>query len=141
MSEWTTPDSERGQQDVLEEKEWIESLDWVIKHGGPDRVRDLLRALQRRAAEFGISLPYSANTPYVNTIPSRDQPRFPGQRAIERRIKSITRWNAMAMVVRANRMQSGIGGVPQDRHRFPGFFGIAASQGAQRIAEANRRRW
>jgi pyruvate dehydrogenase E1 component len=110
MSEWTTPDSERGSQDALEEKEWIESLDWVIKHGGPDRVRDLLRTLQRRAAEFGISLPYSANTPYVNTIIPRDQPRFPGQRAIERRIKSIIRWNAMAMVVRANRMQSGIGG-------------------------------
>ena len=66
--------------------------------------------LQRRAAEFGINLPYSANTPYINTIARQDQPRFPGQRAVERRIKSIVRWNAMAMVVRANRDESGIGG-------------------------------
>jgi len=109
MGETTTPETRQAEL-ALEEKEWIESLDWVIKHGGPARVRELLRALQRRSAEFGISLPYSANTPYVNTIGVRDQPRFPGTRAIERRIKSILRWNAMAMVVRANREESGIGG-------------------------------
>jgi len=96
--------------DLQEEREWIDSLDYVIKHGGEERVRDLLRALQRRAAEFGISLPYTTHTPYVNTISRQDQPRFPGQREIERRIKSILRWNAMAMVVRANREESGIGG-------------------------------
>jgi len=96
--------------ETLEEQEWLESLDYVIKHGGPARVTELLRALQRRAAESGISLPYAANTPYINTIPRHSQPRFPGNRAIERRIKSILRWNAMAMVVRANREQSGIGG-------------------------------
>ncbi len=110
MSEWITPDSEPQGLEGVEEQEWIESLDWVIKHGGASRVRELLRALQRRAAEFGISLPYTANTPYINTIAVSDQPRFPGNRAIERRIKSIIRWNAMAMVVRANRMESGIGG-------------------------------
>jgi pyruvate dehydrogenase E1 component len=109
MSE-TVRDQPRAEIDAVEEKEWLESLDYVIKHGGPDRVRELLRALQRRAAEFGISLPYSANTPYVNTIPVSRQPRFPGNRAIERRIKSIIRWNAMAMVVRANREEGGIGG-------------------------------
>jgi pyruvate dehydrogenase E1 component len=96
--------------DAIEEKEWLESLDYVIKHGGPDRVQALLRMLQRRAAEFGINLPYSANTPYINSIARQDQSRFPGQRAVERRIKSIVRWNAMAMVVRANRDESGIGG-------------------------------
>jgi pyruvate dehydrogenase E1 component len=96
--------------EALEEREWLESLDYVIKHGGPERVRTLLHALQRRAAEFGISLPYSANTPYVNTIPRHQQPRFPGDREIERRIKSIIRWNAMVMVVRANREHGGIGG-------------------------------
>ena len=110
MSEMTTHDPRQSEVDATEEREWLESLDYVIKHGGPGRVRELLRALQRRAAEFGISLPYSANTPYINTISIRDQPRFPGNRAIERRIKSIIRWNAMAMVVRANRMESGIGG-------------------------------
>jgi len=96
--------------DAIEEKEWLESLDYVIKHGGSERVQALLRTLQRRASEFGINLPYSANTPYTNTIARQDQPRFPGQRAIERRIKSIVRWNAMAMVVRANRGETGIGG-------------------------------
>ena len=103
-------DHHQSEIDATEEKEWLESLDYVIKHGGPDRVQTLLRTLQRRAAEFGIHLPYSANTPYTNTIVRQDQPRFPGQRAIERRIKSIVRWNAMAMVVRANRGESGIGG-------------------------------
>jgi pyruvate dehydrogenase E1 component len=103
-------DERRSEVDALEEKEWLDSLDHVIKHGGPDRVRELLRSLQRRAAEFGISLPYTANTPYINTIARSDQPRFPGVREIERRIKSIIRWNAMAMVVRANREESGIGG-------------------------------
>src|SRR6185436_2237676 len=99
------PDQERQ-----ETQEWLESLDFVIKSGGPERVRRLLRQLQRRAAEFGISLPYTANTPYLNTIPRHAQPRFPGNREIERRVKSILRWNAMAMVVRANRNESGIGG-------------------------------
>jgi len=103
-------DTRQAEIDAAEDREWVESLDYVIKHGGPERVRELLRGLQRRAAEFGISLPYSANTPYINTIARRDQPRFPGVREIERRIKSIIRWNAMAMVVRANRLQSGIGG-------------------------------
>jgi pyruvate dehydrogenase E1 component len=103
-------DPRQAEIDAAEEREWLESLDYVIKHGGPQRVLELLRALQRRAAEFGISLPYSANTPYLNTIPRHEQPRFPGNREIERRIKSIIRWNAMAMVVRANRDESGIGG-------------------------------
>jgi pyruvate dehydrogenase E1 component len=110
MSKETSHDPVRAELDAVEEKEWIDSLDYVIKHGGPDRVRDLLRAMQRRAAEFGISLPFSANTPYLNTISSDRQPRYPGQRGIERRIKSIIRWNALAMVVRANREQEGIGG-------------------------------
>jgi pyruvate dehydrogenase E1 component len=106
----TVTDARQREIDTLEEQEWLESLDDVIRRGGEARVRDLLRALQRRAAEFGISLPYSANTPYLNTIARADQPRFPGQREIERRIKSIIRWNAMAMVVRANREEGGIGG-------------------------------
>jgi pyruvate dehydrogenase E1 component len=110
MSEFMTRNPSQAELDAVEEKEWLDSLDYVIKHGGARRVLELLRALQRRAAEFGISLPYSANTPYINTIVRSQQPRFPGNRAIERRIKSILRWNAMAMVVRANRVESGIGG-------------------------------
>ncbi|MCP3979317.1 MAG: pyruvate dehydrogenase (acetyl-transferring), homodimeric type [bacterium] len=103
-------DPERAEVEAIEEKEWLESLDYVIQHGGPERVQKLLRSLQRRAAERGITLPYAANTPYLNTITRDEQVLFPGDREIERRIKSIIRWNAMAMVVRANREEAGIGG-------------------------------
>ena len=103
-------DRARSELEALEDKEWIDSLDHVIKEGGEPRVRDLLATLQRRAAKFGIHLPYTQNTPYLNSISRHEQPNFPGHREIERRIKSIIRWNAMAMVVRANRNSSGIGG-------------------------------
>jgi pyruvate dehydrogenase E1 component len=93
-----------------ENREWLESLDYVLESQGPDRVRHLLRRLQTRAQERGVQFHYTANTPYINTIPLERQPVFPGSREIERRIKSIIRWNAMAMVVRANREHSGIGG-------------------------------
>ena len=96
--------------DDAETRDWLESLDYVIRQGGAEKVRHILRQLQIRAQSAGIGLPYSANTPYINTIPVDEQPVFPGSREIERRIKSIVRWNAMAMVVRANRESSGIGG-------------------------------
>ncbi|MCL4219355.1 MAG: pyruvate dehydrogenase (acetyl-transferring), homodimeric type, partial [Candidatus Hydrogenedentes bacterium] len=93
-----------------ESREWIESLNYVIEKQGPDRVIELLKRLQIRAASEGIDLPFTANTPYINTIPFEEQPVYPGSREIERRIKSIIRWNAMAMVVRANREEAGLGG-------------------------------
>jgi len=110
MAKSTRSHPERDAPDPAEEREWLDALDDVIQRGGPGRVRELLRALERRAAEFGALAPYEANTPYVNTIPADRQPLFPGDREIERRIKSIIRWNAMAMVVRANRVEHGIGG-------------------------------
>jgi len=94
----------------IENQEWRESLDYVLKTAGPERVQQLLRLLQVRALEQGVSIPFTANTPYINSIPRSQQPVFPGDREIERRIKSIIRWNAMAMVVRANQESSGIGG-------------------------------
>lgn len=94
----------------LETREWFESLDYVIEHSGGERVKELLQQLQIRAHKAGISIPFSANTPYINTIPREKQPPFPGDREIERRIKSLIRWNAMAMVVKANKQESGIGG-------------------------------
>ena len=94
----------------IENNEWRESLDYVLKSEGADRVRQLLRLLQVRAQEQGVSIPFTANTPYINTIPAEQQPVYPGKRELERRIKSIIRWNAMAMVVRANRESPGIGG-------------------------------
>jgi len=106
--------SNNNKQDLevqeLETKEWLYSLDYVLEHGGPERVKELLQQLQIRAHKAGIEIPFSANTPYINTIPREKQPPFPGNREIERRIKSLIRWNAMAMVVKANKLESGIGG-------------------------------
>ena len=93
-----------------ENREWLYSLDYVLEHGGPERVKELLQQLQIRAHKYGVEIPFTANTPYINTITREKQPPFPGDREIERRIKSLIRWNAMAMVVRANKIESGIGG-------------------------------
>jgi len=93
-----------------ETSEWLHSLDYVLEHGGPERVVDLLHQLQIRAHKAGVQIPFTANTPYINSITKDKQPAYPGNREIERRIKSIIRWNAMAMVVKANKMDSGIGG-------------------------------
>ena len=76
-------------------------MDYVLASYPPDQVRHLLGLLQLHAEKEGVSLPFSANTAYINTINRNDQPAFPGNREIERRIKSLVRWNAMAMVVRA----------------------------------------
>jgi len=97
--------------EVLETREWLDSLDYVLAKGGAERAGRLLQQLSlhaRRAA--GINLPFTATTPYQNTIPSIQQPPFPGSQEMERRIKSLVRWNALAMVVRANKIQEGIGG-------------------------------
>ncbi|HIJ85790.1 MAG TPA: pyruvate dehydrogenase (acetyl-transferring), homodimeric type, partial [Magnetococcales bacterium] len=99
-----------GNELELENLEWRESLDHVFQHQGANRVVELLHTLQAHAKMLGVEIPFSANTPFVNTIPPEKQPPFPGNRALERRIKSLIRWNAMAMVVRANRDESGIGG-------------------------------
>lgn len=104
------PASDRDALRQIENREWRDSLDYVLRERGPDRVRELLRLLQTRAQEQGVSIPFTANTPYLNTIPRSQQPVFPGNREIERRIKSLIRWNAMAMVVRANKESPGIGG-------------------------------
>ena len=93
-----------------ESREWLEALDDVISRETPERVRYLLRQLQTRAHTQGIRIPFSANTPYINTIPVEEQPAYPGNFELERRIRSIIRWNAMAMVVRANKQSDGIGG-------------------------------
>ncbi len=96
--------------DEFELQEWLESLEYILQDGGPEKVKKLLHELDTYAHQKGVNLPFTANTPYINTIPKEKQPTYPGGREIERRIKSIIRWNAMAMVVRANRESSGIGG-------------------------------
>ncbi len=94
----------------VELHEWLESLDYVIEQGDSERIKRILTALESRAADVGVRLPFSANTPYVNTVPVETQEQYPGNRDLERRIKNIVRWNALAMVVRANRADGSIGG-------------------------------
>ncbi len=96
--------------DPQETSEWLESFDAVVQRGGPERAQFLLRKLVDRGHRDGAVMPFTANTPYINTIPIDKQPPYPGDRELERKIKSIIRWNAMAMVVRANRQAEGIGG-------------------------------
>jgi len=90
--------------------EWMESFEALVEESGPERAARLLEQLRAHAERIGIPLRFSANTAYVNTIPYDKQPPFPGDQEIERRIKSIIRWNALAMVVRANRVEHNIGG-------------------------------
>src|SRR5947209_8381446 len=96
--------------DAVETSEWLEALDAVLAHDGPDRARQLLTRVIERAQHSGTGLIGSLNTAYVNTIPPEREPPFPGDAALERRLRSIVRWNAIAMVVRANKLSSELGG-------------------------------
>ena len=91
-------------------QEWIESLEDEIEERGFERTRHLLEKLVDYASTRGARLPFNTNTPFVNTIITDQEPEFPGNRDTERKIKSLVRWNAMAMVVNANKKSPGIGG-------------------------------
>lgn len=91
-------------------EEWYDSLEDVIRRYGPEKVTQLLVNLRERAYVRGVMIPFSATTPYINTITADDQEPYPGDKEIERRIKSYVRWNAMAMVHKANINGSGVGG-------------------------------
>jgi pyruvate dehydrogenase E1 component len=105
-----TAPKDAAELEALETREWLESLDYVLQSGGPARVTRLLRELADHAQRSGVRQSFTANTPYINTIPAAEEPPFPGSREIERRIKSLVRWNALAMVVKANKAEDGIGG-------------------------------
>jgi len=109
MDNETSIQSQRNIEDV-EIQEWLESLDSVLESSGPEVATEILERLRAHATVSGIDLPFTANTPYANTIPARLEPLFPGDQELERRIKSLIRWNALAMVVRANRVEHNIGG-------------------------------
>ena len=102
--------SDAAALEAVENREWLESLDYVVSQGDKSRVVRLLETLRARARLAGVRVPFAATTPYINTIPAQDQVPYPGDREIERRTKSLIRWNALAMVVRANRESDGIGG-------------------------------
>jgi pyruvate dehydrogenase E1 component len=99
---------------ALDSQKWLESVEFilenVLKDKGAETVPYLLEQLSQRLRESGIKIPFTVSTPYINSIPVDQEPPYPGDRGIERRIKSYVRWNAMAMVVNANRSSSGIGG-------------------------------
>jgi len=96
--------------EAIENREWLESLDYVLGSAGPERAAQLLERLEAYAAKRGVQIPFTFNTPYVNTIPVSAQPDFPGDLDMEKRILNIVRWNAMAMVARANKANDSIGG-------------------------------
>ena len=96
--------------DAVETREWLEALDAVVAHDGVDRARQILARVVERAQHAGTGPIASLNTPYVNTIPPEQEAKLPGDPALERRLRSIVRWNAMAMVVRANKVSSELGG-------------------------------
>lgn len=104
-----TKEERQPDLNAQETSEWLEALDQVVDEAGPDRATYLLKKLLDRASEFGVSTP-RVNTPYLNTIPAHEEAPFPGDRNLERSIKSLIRWNAAAMVVRANKYDPNIGG-------------------------------
>lgn len=96
--------------DPAETREWVDSLHYLLRSAGPERARFILHRLRDEMRKSGHDLPFTANTPYINTLSAEGQPSYPGDPELERRIRSLIRWNAMAMVVRANRNSAGIGG-------------------------------
>jgi len=99
-----------GDLDPVETQEWLDALQAVVSYEGHDRAKFLLGKLGEKARETGVDLPFNANTPYLNTIPPSEEEIKPGKEAIEWRLRTIIRWNAMAMVVRANKVTSELGG-------------------------------
>ena len=96
--------------DALETSEWLEALDAVVSYDGPDRARKILTQVIERAQHAGTGPIATLNTPYINTIPREREAQLPGDPAVERRLRSIVRWNAIAMVARANKVSSELGG-------------------------------
>jgi pyruvate dehydrogenase E1 component len=96
--------------DPVETQEWLESIDSLLKTHGPERAHFILERLIDYTRRSGAYLPFKPNTAYVNTIPTGREPEYPGNRALERRIEAFIRWNALAMVVQANRVSSEYGG-------------------------------
>ena len=112
----TVVESERpnGRANKNDRHKWVASLEsileYILKNEQPENASLVLEELIERLRQSGINLPHMVSTPYINTIPPEKEPPYPGNREIERRIKSYIRWNAMAMVVKANRIHPDIGG-------------------------------
>ena len=96
--------------DAQETREWLDALNAVIEREGPERAHFLLETLIEQARRSGAYIPFNPNTAYLNTIPPGEEERSPGDADMEWRIRSLVRWNALAMVVKANKVNAGIGG-------------------------------
>ena len=96
--------------DPAETSDWLDSLELMFRHSGPERAEFILSALEHKARELGVYSDVLPFSPYRNTIPLEKQSRFPGDIAMETRITAIMRWNALAMVVRANKAYGELGG-------------------------------
>ncbi len=110
MNDENRTGQEPGDTDPEETREWMDSLEYVLTQQGVERATYLFERLRDRLAQHGAQVSHSINTPYVNTLPVSQQPPYPGNLELERRIRSLVRWNAMAMVVKANQQRPGIGG-------------------------------
>ena len=102
--------SSKNDIDPLETKEWLDSLSAVVEQEGPERAHFLIKQLIDQAYRQGSRIPYTQSTPYINTIPPEEETKSPGDQNIERRLRSLIRWNAAAMVVRANKKFPELGG-------------------------------
>ncbi|MCA8960064.1 MAG: hypothetical protein KDC38_06105, partial [Planctomycetes bacterium] len=100
----------RPDADPRETDEWLESIDSVLDVSGPARTRFLVRKLIDHAQHLRIGLPALVQTPYVNTIKPEDEPDYPGDEQLEKRIRRLVRWNSVVQVIRANKLFVGLGG-------------------------------
>ena len=96
--------------DALETQEWLEALEAVVRHDGPERAQELLERVLEHARASGVPMEVQLNTPYVNTIRPEDEEPVPGDPVLEHRLRSLMRWNAVAMVMQANKESSELGG-------------------------------
>ena len=97
--------------DPAETQEWLDALDEIVEVDGDTRARYLMARLLEHAREHNFGVPGSVSTPYINTIPPNAEPAYPGDEYLEKRIRRFIRWNAAAMVIRANKKADGIGGI------------------------------
>ena len=121
MSAEPTAPAQGQDPDQQETREWTDALSSVIEQSGPARAHFLIEQLLEHARQHSIDMPFSATTGYVNTIEPEQEPRCPGNIALEKRLRAFMRWNAMAMVVRANRLN------PEDGGDLGGHIGSFAS--------------
>ena len=123
--------STQGDIDIRETAEWIEALEGVVANEGPARAHYLIETLIATARQEGVNIPYSATTEYINTIPAEQQPPYPGDPDMEIKLHSYIRWNAMAMVVRANKDTTSVATSPPSLRQPPCTTSVSRTSGTR----------